>query len=37
MNIGDKAYKDVLIEVLENGIIDKNPRPYWLEEDGIHL
>lgn len=36
MNIGDKAYKDVLIEVLENGIIDKNPRPYWLEEDGSH-
>lgn len=36
MNIGDKAYKDVLIEVLENGIIDKNPRPYWLEEDGRH-
>ena len=36
MNKADKAYKDILIEVLENGIIDKNPRPYWLEEDGSH-
>ena len=36
MNIADIAYKKIMMEVLENGVLDKNPRPYWLEEDGSH-
>ena len=36
MNIGDLAFKGMINEVLENGVLDVNPRPYWLEEDGSH-
>ena len=36
MNIGDIAFKGMINEVLENGVLDVNPRPYWLEEDGSH-
>lgn len=36
MNVGDLAFKNMLNEVIENGVLDKNPRPYWLEEDGSH-
>ena len=36
MNIADKAFKNMLNEVIENGVVDKDPRPYWLEEDGSH-
>lgn len=34
MNKADKMLKDLLLDVLENGVMDVNPRPYWLEEDG---
>ena len=36
MNIGDIKYKEILEKVLEEGVWDKDPRPYWLEEDGSH-
>ena len=36
MNVGDLAFKNMLNEVMQNGVIDKDPRPYWLEEDGSH-
>jgi thymidylate synthase len=36
MNIADVKLKELLNHVLENGIMDENPRPYWLEEDGSH-
>lgn len=36
MNVGDLAFKNMLNEVMEYGVLDKNPRPYWLEEDGSH-
>lgn len=36
MNKADKNFKELLTYVLENGILDENPRPYWLEKDGSH-
>ena len=36
MNVADVKLKELLNHVLENGIMDENPRPYWLEEDGSH-
>lgn len=36
MNVADVKYKEMLNEVLENGVLDVDPRPYWLEEDGSH-
>ena len=36
MNIADVKFKELLKHVLEEGIWDENPRPYWLEEDGSH-
>ena len=36
MNIADIKLKELLNHVLENGIMDENPRPYWLEKDGSH-
>lgn len=36
MNKADKNFKELLTYVLENGVLDKNPRPYWLEKDGSH-
>ena len=36
MNIADKKLKDLISTVLQEGIFDENPRPYWLEEDGSH-
>ena len=36
MNKADKNFKELLTYVLENGVLDENPRPYWLEEDGSH-
>ena len=37
MNKADKNFKELLTYVLENGVLDKNPRPYWLEKDGSHI
>lgn len=36
MNIADVKFKELLKHVLEEGVWDENPRPYWLEEDGSH-
>jgi thymidylate synthase len=36
MNKADKNFKELLTYVLENGVLDENPRPYWLEKDGSH-
>ncbi len=36
MNKADIAYKKMITNVLEEGVLDVNPRPYWLEEDGSH-
>lgn len=36
MNIADVKFKELLNCVLDNGVWDKDPRPYWLEEDGSH-
>ena len=36
MNIADVKFKELLKHVLEEGIWDENPRPYWLEEDESH-
>lgn len=36
MNKADKKFKELLECVLEEGVWDKNPRPYWLEKDGSH-
>ena len=36
MNKADIKFKELLTEVLTNGVWDKNPRPYWLEKDGSH-
>lgn len=34
MNIADIKLKELMTFVLENGIMDDNPRPYWEDEDG---
>lgn len=34
MNIADVKLKELLNNILQNGVWDKEPRPYWLEEDG---
>lgn len=36
MNIADVKLKELLNNILQNGVWDKEPRPYWLEEDGSH-
>ena len=36
INIADDKLKQLVKEVLVNGVMDENPRPYWLEEDGSH-
>lgn len=36
MNIADVKLKELLNNILRNGVWDKEPRPYWLEEDGSH-
>lgn len=33
-NKADEYFKKAMQEVLDEGVWDKNPRPYWLEEDG---
>ena len=35
-NVADIKLKELLTYVLENGVLDKNPRPYWLEKNGTH-
>ena len=35
MNIADIKFKELLNYVLDNGIMDENPRPYWEDEDGV--
>ena len=35
MNVADIKFKELLNYVLDNGIMDKNPRPYWEDEDGV--
>lgn len=34
MNIADIKFKELLNYVLDNGIMDKDPRPYWEDADG---
>lgn len=34
MNKSDNYFKEAMKKVLEEGTWDKNPRPYWQEEDG---
>jgi thymidylate synthase len=34
MNIADIKLKELLETVLDEGIMDMNPRPYWEDEDG---
>ena len=36
MNVADIKLKELLNTVLNEGITDKDPRPYWLEDDGSH-
>lgn len=36
MNIADVKFKELINNILQNGVWDKEPRPYWLEEDGSH-
>lgn len=36
INIADDKFKQLVKEILVNGIKDENPRPYWLETDGSH-
>lgn len=36
MNIADIKLKELINNILQNGVWDENPRPYWLEEDGSH-
>ncbi len=36
VNVADVKFKGLLTHVLMNGVLDENPRPYWLEEDGSH-
>lgn len=36
MNKADIKFKELLECVLEEGVWDKNPRPYWQEKDGSH-
>lgn len=36
MNIADVKFKELLNYVFDTGIMDENPRPYWLNEDGTH-
>ena len=35
MNIADVKFKELLNYVLDNGVMDENPRPYWEDEDGV--
>ncbi len=35
MNVADIKFKELLNYVLDNGIMDENPRPYWEDEDGV--
>ena len=34
MNIADIKLKELMAYILENGIMDESPRPYWEDEDG---
>lgn len=36
MNVADVKYKEAIQTVFDEGILDVDPRPYWLEEDGSH-
>ena len=36
MNKADVQFKKAIETVLEEGVMDVDPRPYWLEEDGSH-
>ena len=35
MNIADLRFKELMLYVLQNGIMDENPRPYW-DDNGVH-
>ena len=36
MNIADIKLKELMASILENGIMDENPRPYW-DDEGVHV
>ena len=36
MNKADVQFKKAIETVLEEGVMDVDPRPYWLEEDGSY-
>ena len=36
MNIADIRLKELMASILENGIMDENPRPYW-DDEGVHV
>lgn len=36
MNIADYIFKNSIIEILDNGIYDENPRPHWADGTPAH-